>query len=239
MGRNIAAGEILLNPGQKSRSDGHQIFVGAVNGALLHHPDLAIALDDLRLDLPDFLEHQILPVLLSTENGVTCFFHTPRAERIGLPRPPQCRLGFFPRLEQRLLGPLRRKRSVGIKFVKKLQCIESYAGGFAQSQVHQFQGLRTRAYFSRHVNCLAFPLRNLSFEYVKENAAKSPIFPPKEGAPKERSLYHGNLRATPAPRRQSASPSLVSPGVRHRVQPDTAKGEKEGSNGTSRMVNGI
>jgi hypothetical protein len=61
-----------------------------------------------------------------------------------------------------------------------LQSIESYAGGFAQSQIDQFQRLRTRAYFSRHVNCLAFQLRDLSFEYVK-NAAKFPISPPKSG----------------------------------------------------------
>jgi len=37
--------------------DGHHIFVVAVDRAVLDHPDLAIALDNLRFDLADLLVH--------------------------------------------------------------------------------------------------------------------------------------------------------------------------------------
>ncbi len=45
--------------------DGHQVFVLAVDGALFHHPDLAIALDNLRFDFADFFVHEVGPILLA------------------------------------------------------------------------------------------------------------------------------------------------------------------------------
>src|ERR1700747_102526 len=102
-----------------------------MDGAFRDHPHLAITFDNLRLDLLDLLGHQIAPVLLTTEDSLARFLHTPRAERIGLPRPPQRWLGFLPGFEHRVCRPLRRKRRVWIGFVEKLQGIESHAGGFA------------------------------------------------------------------------------------------------------------
>ena len=179
---NIAAGEILLDPSQESRIDGHKVFVGAVNGTFLHHPDLAVAFDDLGLDFPDFLAHQVAPVLLPIENGLARFFDTPRAERISLPRPPQRWLRFLPGLQQRFIGPLRCKRRIRIEFVEKLQRIESHAGCFAHGQIDHFPGSRTWAYFPRHVNCLAFPQRCWSFPRFKKECSEVLISCPQRAS---------------------------------------------------------
>ena len=103
MRRNIAAGKILLDPGQEARINGHKIFASAVDGTLFHHPHLAVAFNNLRLDFTDFLVHQIAPVLRPIENGLARLFDTPRAERIGLPRPPQRWFCLLPGLQQRFL----------------------------------------------------------------------------------------------------------------------------------------
>jgi len=128
MRRNVAAGEVLLDPGEKARVHGHQILVLAVGRALFHHPHFAVALDDLGLDFADLLVHQVLPVLGSADNGVARFLDATRAQRIGLPRPAQCGLALFPGLQQRLIGPFGRKGWIGIVFVEELDRIEDHAG---------------------------------------------------------------------------------------------------------------
>ncbi len=65
MGGNVAAREIAFNPLKEFGIDGHHVFVAAVDGALLHHPDLAVALDDLRLDFADLFVDEIGPILLA------------------------------------------------------------------------------------------------------------------------------------------------------------------------------
>src|SRR5579884_595782 len=145
-----------------------------MDGALLDHPDLAVALDDLCFDLADFLVHEVAPILLPREDGFARFLHTPRAERISLPRPPQRWLGLFPGLQQRFFRPVWSKRWIGIELIEKLQSIESHARGFADREIDELPCARTRACFPRHVNCLAFRLRSSSIEFVQKNAAKSP-----------------------------------------------------------------
>ena len=81
---NVAAGEVLLDPLEELGVDGHQVFVLAVDGALFHHPDLAIALDDLRLDLADLFVDEVGPVLLAVHDGVARLFDAIGAERVGL-----------------------------------------------------------------------------------------------------------------------------------------------------------
>src|SRR5208283_508598 len=49
--RNIAARELRFNPLEKAGINGHQVFIVAMPRAVLDHPDLTIAFDDLRLDL--------------------------------------------------------------------------------------------------------------------------------------------------------------------------------------------
>ena len=46
--------------------------------AILHHPDLAVALDDLRLDFADLLVHQVAPVFFAGDDGFARFFHACR-----------------------------------------------------------------------------------------------------------------------------------------------------------------
>src|SRR6266478_2940865 len=95
---NIAAGELLFDMIEEFGVDGHHIFVVAVDRAVLDHPDLAIALDNLRFDLADLLVHKVAPVLFAVNDGFASLFDAIRTERIGLPRPAEGRLGLLPGL---------------------------------------------------------------------------------------------------------------------------------------------
>ena len=48
VGADVAAREDLLQVLEERGVDGHDVFEVAVAGAVLHHQDLAVALDDLR-----------------------------------------------------------------------------------------------------------------------------------------------------------------------------------------------
>src|SRR5580658_1016282 len=98
VGRNIAPGEVLLNPGEELGIDGHQVFAAAMDRAFLHHPDLAVALDDLSLYLADFLMEQVHEVLAARENGLARVMDAARAQRIGGTRPAKRRLALLPGL---------------------------------------------------------------------------------------------------------------------------------------------
>ena len=101
--------------------DRHQVFEVAVLGAVLDHPDLAVALDDLGLDLADFFVHQNVNGQMAVENLLANFGHALRAERVGRARPAQRRLRLFPGLEQRLIGPLRGRRRIGSNAVQAFE----------------------------------------------------------------------------------------------------------------------
>ena len=137
---NVAAREILLDPFEEFRVDGHHVFVLAVDGAFLHHPDLAVALDDLRFDLADLLVHQVAPILLAADDRFARFFHAARAQRIGLPRPAECRLGLLPRLQQRLIRPLGREGWIRIVLVEDTECVSKVTPAALHSaQSNDFQ----------------------------------------------------------------------------------------------------
>src|ERR1700722_5220312 len=104
---NIAAGILLFDPVEPFGINGHHVFIVAVLRTVFYHPDLAVALDDLRLDLADFLAHQIAPIFFTGDDRFARFFHARGAERIGLPRETQRWLGLLPGFEQRLIRPLR------------------------------------------------------------------------------------------------------------------------------------
>jgi hypothetical protein len=59
----------------------------AVLRAVLDHPDLAVALDDLRLDLADFFVHQNVDRQMAVENLLANFRHALGAKRVGRARP--------------------------------------------------------------------------------------------------------------------------------------------------------
>ena len=49
VGRDVAAGEDLFDPFEELHIDGHQVFGLAMLRTIFDHPDLAVALDDVRL----------------------------------------------------------------------------------------------------------------------------------------------------------------------------------------------
>ena len=121
MRRNIAAGEHVLQMLRELGVDRHYIFEVTVGGAILHHQNLAVAFDDLCLDLADLLIHQNFMRQVPVKNLLPNLRHTLRAQRIGRPRPTQRRLRFLIRLEQRLFRPLRRRRRIRLNSIQALE----------------------------------------------------------------------------------------------------------------------
>ena len=106
VGADVAAGENVFQVLREFGVNRHHVFEVAVLGAIFHHQDLAVALDDGGLDLADFFVHQHFVRQLAVENLLADFGHALRAQRIGGARPAQRRLGLFVGLEQRLVRPL-------------------------------------------------------------------------------------------------------------------------------------
>ena len=52
---NVAARKNILQVFEEGRIDRHHVFKMAVNRAILHHEDFAIALDHLRFDFAGFI----------------------------------------------------------------------------------------------------------------------------------------------------------------------------------------
>src|SRR5262249_13684732 len=114
----------------------------AVLRAVFHHPDLAVALHDLRLDLADLLMHQVAPVFCALDDRFARFFHAGGAERICLPRKAQRRLGLFPGFQQRLIPPLWGDRRIRVALVEVLNRIEGDSRRLAQHPVQRPEELR-------------------------------------------------------------------------------------------------
>ena len=102
---------------------------------IFHHPDLAVSLDDVGLDLTHFLMKELRPIRLAARDGFTSFPHALGAERIGLPRPSQYGLGFLPGLQKRLFCPFRRECRVGIEAVEVFDRIEGQPSPIADCGV--------------------------------------------------------------------------------------------------------
>ena len=129
MGANVAAGEDLFQMLEKRSVHGHHVFKVTVDRAVLHHQDLAVALDNLRLDLASLLVHQDFDRQLAVNDLLTNFRDALRAERIGGARPAQWRLRLLVRLQQGLVRPLRRKRRIGIDAVELVEYDPCALGG--------------------------------------------------------------------------------------------------------------
>ena len=128
VGANVAAGEVGFNPVQELGVNGHHVFKVAVLGAILQHPDLAVALDDVGLDLAGLLGEQRAPVLIALDDPLARFADALRAERIGFARPAQRGLGLLMRLQERLVGPLGNERAALAVLVEELDAIKHDAG---------------------------------------------------------------------------------------------------------------
>ncbi len=104
---DVAAGENVFQVLGEIGVDRHHVFEVAVLGAIFHHQNLAVALDDGGLDLSYFFVHQNFVRKFAVENLLADFRDTLRAERIGGAGPAERRLRLFVGLEQRLVGPFR------------------------------------------------------------------------------------------------------------------------------------
>ncbi len=92
-----------------------------MDGAVFHHQDLAVALDDFGLDLADFFVHQHFVGQFAVEDLLADFRHALGAQRVGGTRPAERRLGLFVGLQQRLVRPFRRRRGVLLDLVQAIE----------------------------------------------------------------------------------------------------------------------
>ena len=138
---DVAAGEDVFQVLEEGGVDGHHVFEVAVNRAILHHQDLAVALDDLRLDLAGLVGVEDFERRLAVQNLLADLRHATGAERIGLTGPAERRLGLFPALEQRLVGPLRDEARVLADLIELVEDEPSRTGGVCQSFFSVFNRL--------------------------------------------------------------------------------------------------
>ena len=104
---HVAAGEERFDMLEKLRVDRHHVFEMAVVGTFLDHPDLAVALDDLSLDLADFSLTKVAtsrsPLRICSRASIT---HFGQSESV-CTRKAKRRLRLLPRFQDRLVSPLR------------------------------------------------------------------------------------------------------------------------------------
>ena len=138
---DVAAGEALFKMLEEGGIDGHHVFEVAVLGAVLHHQDLAVALDDLRLDFADLFIEQDFVGQLAVEDLLADLGDALGTERICGARPAQRRLLFLVALQEWFIAPLRGKRRVGADAVQPLidhpRALGRVDGGFL-GVLHRF-----------------------------------------------------------------------------------------------------
>jgi hypothetical protein len=106
VGAHIATGEALFEVLEEGGVNGHDVFKVAVLGAVLDHQDLAVALDDLGLDLAHLLVEQDFMGQLAVKNLLANLGHALGTERVSGARPAEGRFFLLPALLQRLVAPL-------------------------------------------------------------------------------------------------------------------------------------
>ena len=141
VGADVAAGEDLFQVPEEGGVHGHDVFEVAVLGAVLHHEDLAVALDDLGLDLAGLLVHEDLDRQLAVDDLLADFGDALGTERVGGARPAERRLGLLIRLQQRLVRPLGRERWVGINAIELVENHPRAFGGDGDSFFNILNGL--------------------------------------------------------------------------------------------------
>ena len=121
VGLDVAAGEALFKMLEEGRVDGHDVFKVAMLGAILHHQDLAVALDDLGLDFAHLLVEQNFMGQLAVQNLLADLRHALGAQRVRGARPSEGRLFLLPALQERLVAPLGDEPGVGADPVQALK----------------------------------------------------------------------------------------------------------------------
>jgi len=113
----------------------------AVDRAILHHQDLAVALDHLGLDLARFVGIENFERGLAIQDLLADFRHAARAQRIGFARPAERRLGLFPALQQRFVAPLRDETGVLADLIEFIEYEPGRTGGVDKSFLSVFNRL--------------------------------------------------------------------------------------------------
>src|SRR5207244_6392178 len=90
---------------EESRVHRHHVIEVAMDGALLLHDDLAVALNDCRFDLAELLLLEDLDWELAVQDALPDLRNAAVAQRIGFAGPAQLRLHLLVAFEQRLVGP--------------------------------------------------------------------------------------------------------------------------------------
>ena len=110
MRADVAARKRILEVLEERRIDRHDVLEVPVLRAVLDHQDLAVAFDDVRLDLANLLVEKDLVVALAVQDLLARFADAFRAERVGLARPAKWRLHLLPGLQDRFVRPFGRER---------------------------------------------------------------------------------------------------------------------------------
>src|SRR5258708_5258262 len=129
MGGDVAAGKNLFEMLRELRVNRHHVFKVSMRRAVLDHQDLTVAFDDLGFDLADLFIHQNFMGEMAVENLLANLRDTLGAKRICRARPSQWRLRLLVGLEQRLVGPLRRWRRVGLDAIQAVEHNPGSPGG--------------------------------------------------------------------------------------------------------------
>ena len=139
---DVAAWECLFQMAHEGRVDRHDVLEVAVDGAVLDHQDLAITLDDLRLQLADLLVEQNLMRQLAVDDLLANLRQTLRTKGVGGARPAQGRLLLLVALLQGLVAPLGREGGrVADQRVEPAVDEPSALGGLYDRSFHQLCGL--------------------------------------------------------------------------------------------------
>jgi hypothetical protein len=99
---DVTARERPLKVSEEVRVDRHHVLEVTVLGTVLHHQDLTVALDDLRLDLADFFGEEDFLGEFPVQNLLPDLRNALRTEGVCLAGPAERRLGLLPGLEKRL-----------------------------------------------------------------------------------------------------------------------------------------
>src|SRR5262249_51793790 len=109
---DVTAREDFLDVLEERRIYSQRVFVTAMGRTVFNHQNVAVTLEDGRLDLADLLIEENADVASAIYDGCSRLSYAGRAKRIGLPRPAEQRASFLIGLEQRLIRPLGRPRRV-------------------------------------------------------------------------------------------------------------------------------
>src|SRR5205085_6238988 len=114
---------------QELRVNRHDVLEVAVDGAVLDHPNLPVALYDLSLYLADLLRDEDCGVnRRRAQDFVARLDDALGAQGVCRAREAERRLRLLPRLQKRLVRPLRRERLVRPELVEELYRVEKAAG---------------------------------------------------------------------------------------------------------------